>query len=479
MTEVSCRRSMFRGVDVIRLALPVPCVRVLAACVLALTGSAALAAADGNSTTLTPAERTFETRLDNGLKVIVREDHRAPVMVSQVWYKVGSSYEPIGLTGVSHVLEHMMFKGTPKVPTGEFSKIVAKYGGSENAFTSYDYTGYYQMMQANNLALSFELEADRMRNALIPAEEFAKEIEVVKEERRLRIEDNPNSRTYERFMAAAYLSSGYHHPIIGWMHDLDDLTREETQHWYETWYAPNNAILVVVGAVHHEEVFELAKRFFGPLKPSELPRPPKNREVAPLGERRLEVHVPAQLPALYMGYNVPGINTASEEWEVYALRMLAGVLDGGYSARIETEIIREQQIAASAGAGYGGFSLGDTLFYLSATPANGSSLETLENALLEQIARLQKEPPDKDEMQRVKAQVISDIVYQQDSISSQANQIGRMESIGRSWKEMDLYMEKLSAITPEQVQTVARKYLVPDRKTVAQLIPGSPTPETP
>lgn len=420
-----------------------------------------------------PAERTFETQLDNGMKVIVREDNRAPVMVSQVWYKVGSSYEPIGITGVSHVVEHMMFKGTQKVPTGEFSKIIAKYGGSENAFTSYDYTGYYQQMQANNLALSFELEADRMRNALMPVDEFKKEIRVVKEERRLRTDDNPNARTYERFMAAAYLSSGYHHPIIGWMHDLDNLTIDDVTHWYQTWYAPNNAILVVVGDVDHQEVFPLAERFFGPLKPSDLPKPPSNREAPPLGERIVEVKVPAQLPALYMGFNVPGINTAEEEWEIYALRMLAGVLGGGYSARIETEIIREQQIAASAGAGYGGFSLGDTLFYLSAVPANGHTMAELEQALTAQITRLQNEVPSEEEMQRVQAQVISDIVYQQDSISSQANQIGRMEAIGRSWQEMEQYADKLSAVTPEQVQAVAKKYLTTQRKTIARLIPHS------
>lgn len=432
---------------------------------------ASLAAGNTTPQTQSPAERTFETRLDNGLKVIVREDHRAPVMVSQVWYKVGSSYEPIGITGVSHVLEHMMFKGTDKVPPGEFSKIVAKHGGSENAFTSYDYTGYYQMMQANNLALSFELEADRMRNALIPEEEFAKEVEVVKEERRLRIVDNPNSRTYERFMAAAYLSSGYHHPIIGWMHDLNNLSVADVRQWYQTWYAPNNATLVVVGAVDHQEVFALAEQFFGPLKPSELPKPPTNREAPALGERYVEVRVPAKLPALYMGFNVPGINTAEADWEVYALRMLAGVLDGGYSARIETEIVRGQKIAAGAGAGYGGFSLGDTLFYLSATPANGHTLEELEAALMAQLERLRNELPSEEEMQRVRAQVISDIVYQQDSIASQANQIGRMESIGRSWREMESYADKISAITPQQVQAVAQKYLVPNRQTIAKLIP--------
>jgi zinc protease len=418
-----------------------------------------------------PAERTFTHTLDNGLKIIVREDHRAPVMVSQVWYKVGSSFETPGLTGVAHVLEHMMFKGTDKVPSGEFSKIIANYGGSENAFTTYDYTGYYQLMSARNLPLSLELEADRMQNAKIPADEFKKELEVVKEERRLRTEDDPNSLAYERFTAAAYVSSGYHNPIIGWMHDLDRLTVEDVKRWYEQWYAPNNAILIVVGDVKAQEVFELAARYFGPIPRRATPKPQFNREVAGIGERRVTVEIPAKLPVLYMGFNVPGINTAQDESEVYALRMLAGVLDGGYSARIETELVRRQQIAASAGAGYGGFSLGDTLFYLSGIPHNGHSLEDLELAFNEQLARLQTELASADELERVRAQIISGIVYQQDSISSQANQIGRMEAIGRSWQEADQMVDKLAAVTPEQIQAVARKYLVPARRTVTLLKP--------
>ena len=202
--------------------------------VLALTGALfviPLQAQTDSQPTARPsaADRTFSHTLDNGMKIIVREDHRAPVMVSQVWYKVGSSYEHAGVTGVSHVLEHLMFKGTEKVPDGEFSKLIARYGGSENAFTSYDYTGYYQVMSATNLPLSMELEADRMQNAIMPDEEFLKEIEVVKEERRLRTDDKPNSVAYERFMAAAYLSSGYHNPVIGWMHDLDNMTAQDAR----------------------------------------------------------------------------------------------------------------------------------------------------------------------------------------------------------------------------------------------------------
>ncbi len=444
---------------------------ILASAGLFLTLSSGL----GHTSTerATPAERTFTHQLENGLKIVVREDHRAPVMVSQVWYRVGSVHEPVGMTGVSHVLEHMMFKGTPKVPAGEFSKIVAKYGGVENAFTSYDYTGYYQQMGANKLALSLELESDRMRNALMPEEEFLKEIEVVKEERRMRTDDNPNARTYERFMAAAYLSSGYKHPVIGWMQDLDQLNIEQVRAWYKTWYAPNNATLVVVGDVDHQEVFELAQRYFGALQPSKIPSRQVAKETVSLGERRVTVEIPAKVPALYIGYNVPGINTASEEWEVYALRMLAGILDGGYSARIETNLIRKQQIAASASAGYGGFSLGDTLFYLSGVPSQGKSLEALEQALDEQIRILQTKLASPSELERVKTQVISSIVYQQDSISSQANQIGRMESIGRNWQEMDQLPEKLSAITAEQIQQVAQKYLIDKNKTVAVLKPAA------
>lgn len=420
---------------------------------------------------LTPAERTFEHTLDNGLKIVVREDHRAPIMVSQIWYRVGSSYEHAGVTGVSHVLEHMMFKGTPKVPTGEFSKLIANYGGSENAFTSYDYTGYYQLMSANNLPLSLELEADRMQNALMPDDEFIKEIQVVKEERRLRTDDKPNSIAYERFMAAAYISSGYHNPVIGWMHDLDNMKGQDARDWYKQWYVPNNAILVVVGDVKAKDVFEMAAQYFGPIPRGEIPKRPLNREIRGLGERRVEVNIPAKIPSVLIGYNVPGINTAKDENEVYALRMLAGVLDGGYSARMETELVRNQRIAAAASAGYSGFALGDTLFYFSGVPEQDYTIENVEDAIAEQVQKLQEELAEPEELERVKAQIISGLVYQQDSISSQANQIGSMEAIGRNWREADTMLEKLAAVTPEQVREVAIKYLVPANKVVTVLNP--------
>ena len=416
-------------------------------------------------------QKTHEYTLENGLKLIVREDHRAPVIVFQVWYKVGSSYEPVGLTGISHALEHMMFKGTHRLPPGEFSKIVADYGGKENAFTSRDYTGYFQLWEASRLPMSFELEADRMINLTLPTEEFAKEIQVVMEERRLRTEDNPNAKTSERFHAAAYVSSSYHTPIIGWMRDLEQMTVDDLRNWYQQWYAPNNATVVIVGDVNPDEVSALAEKYFGSIPSQEIPRASQPTEVEPIGERRITVKLPAKLPALYMGFNVPSVNTAENDWEPYALQMLAGVLDGGYSARIETELVRRQEIAAGVGAGYSPFSRGDTLLTISGVPHQNHTIDALESAIFEQLDILKKTLATTDELEPLKAQVISSLIYQQDSISSQANQIGRFESIGLPWQLANQIPENLDKITPEQIQKVAKKYLIRDRLTVAVLNP--------
>ena len=243
-----------------------------------------------------------ETVLDNGLKVIVKEDHRAPIVTSQVWYKVGSSYEHGGLTGISHVLEHMMFKGTEKYGSGEFSEIVSANGGDDNAFTGRDYTAYFQNLANDRLEVSFELESDRMRNLTLPANEFAKEVEVVKEERRLRTEDRPTSLTFERFKATAFEASPYRIPVIGWMDDLDAMTVEDLRAWYRKWYAPNNATLVVVGDVETQAVFDLAKKYFGPLQPESTEAPKPRGEPRQDGTKRLVVKAPAREPYLVMGY---------------------------------------------------------------------------------------------------------------------------------------------------------------------------------
>jgi len=420
-----------------------------------------------------------EYKLENGLKLIVKEDHRAPIMVSQVWYKVGSSYEHDGITGVSHVLEHMMFKGTKAVPSGEFSQIIAENGGSENAFTSQDYTAYFQTMEKSRLPVSFELEADRMRNLTIPDEEFLKEVQVVMEERRMRTEDNPQSLTYEQFNATAYASSPYRLPVIGWMDDLENLQVGDLRHWYQKWYAPNNATLVVVGDVDPEDVYAQAKKYFGPLKPGEISPAKPRLEMAQRGRKEIKVEAPAKLPYLVMGYKTPVVLTAERSWEPYALEVLAGILDGGDGARLASELVRGKAVAASAGAGYDGHDRMESLFLLSGTPSNGHTVKDLEKALTEQVQRLRESSAAQEELDRVKAQLRADKVYEQDSIFYQAMQIGILETVGLSWKDAERYLERIEAVTAEQVQAVANKYLVPDRLTVAELVPQPIDPDQP
>jgi len=298
------------------------------------------------------AAPVHEFTLANGLKVLVREDHRAPVVVSQIWYKVGSSYEPSGLTGFSHLLEHLMFKGTPNVPGGEFSRLIAANGGDENAFTSRDFTAYFQTLEKERLELSFRLEADRMRHLLLKPEDVTREAQVVAEERRLRTEDQPEALTQERFHAAAYITSPYRNPIIGWMQDIQSIRPDDLKRWYQQWYAPNNATLVVVGDVDPARVRELAEKHFGPLPPSDLTPPRLEQDIPQLGERRIAVKTPAEVPYVALGYKAPTFKIATEDWEPYALDVLDGVLDGGNSGRISRNLVRGSQVAAAAGTGY-------------------------------------------------------------------------------------------------------------------------------
>jgi zinc protease len=433
-----------------------------------LAGCAGTLTAPGTVTSVGPVH---ETTLGNGLKVIVKEDHRAPVVVSQVWYKVGGSYEHDGLTGISHVLEHMMFKGTPDHPAGEFSRLIAEQGGRENAFTAQDYTAYFQQLEKSRLPIAFELEADRMRHLTLDPQEFAKELKVVMEERRLRTDDNPQALTWEQFSAAAWQINPYRHPIIGWMDDLENLTADDLRRWYQTWYAPNNAALVVVGDVEPQEVFALAARQYGPLKPSTL-TPPKPRVEPPqLGERRIVVKTPAELPMLIMGYKVPSLKTADEGWKPYALEVMAAVLDGGDSARLPRELMRGKQIAASVDAGYSLTARLDDLFTFGGTPAQGHDVAALEQALKAQIERLQREPVSQVELARIKAQVTAAKVYELDSVFYQAMQIGVMETVGLDWRLLDEYPQRIAAVTPEQIMAVAREFFVDDNLTVAVLEP--------
>lgn len=417
------------------------------------------------------AAPVHEFTLANGLKVLVREDHRAPVAVSQIWYKVGSSYEPSGLTGISHLLEHLMFKGTPTVPGGEFSRLIAANGGKENAFTSRDFTAYFQTMEKERLELSFRLEADRMRHLLLKPEDVTKEAQVVTEERRLRTEDQPEALTQERFHAAAYVTSPYRNPIIGWMQDIQAIRPDDLKHWYQRWYAPNNATLVVVGDVDPAKVRELAEKHFGPLPPSELTPPRLEQDLPQLGERRIVVKTPAEVPYVALGYKAPTFKTAAEDWEPYALDVLDGVLDAGSSGRISRNLIRGSQIAAAAGTGYTPTARLEELFVLEGNPAPGRTSSDLEQALRAEVAKLREELISAEELARVVAQVAATDVYQQDSLFYQAMRLGTLETVGLGWSKFDNYVQRIQAVTPEQVRAVARKYLTDDRLTVATLEP--------
>jgi zinc protease len=412
-----------------------------------------------------------EYQLANGLKVLIKEDHRVPVVVTQVWYKVGSSYEPDGITGISHVLEHMMFKGTPKYGPGVFSRVVAEHGGEENAFTSYDYTGFYQLMEANKLPISLQLEADRMRNLSLKNQDFLKEMEVVKEERRLRTDDNPQSYVFERFLAEANVASPYHHPVIGWRWDLDHLQVADVRKWYRTWYAPNNAVLVIVGDVNPSEVLKQVQANFGNLKAEPLPEVKQQQELQNIGARRMVVKAPAKLPLVIIGYNVPVLKTANPKKESYALDVLQAILDGGDSARLPSQLVRGKQLAADIDVSYDIFSRLDGIFTITAIPAQGHTPQELENGIFDQIKTLQTQLVTKHELDRVKAQVIANHTFDKDSIMNQANEMGALEAVNLSWREADEYVKHIKEVTPEEVQAVAKKYLIPDRLTIATLKP--------
>ncbi|MDH5610971.1 MAG: insulinase family protein [Gammaproteobacteria bacterium] len=409
--------------------------------------------------------------LTNGMKIRVIENHRAPVVVSQIWYNVGGSFEHNGITGVSHVLEHMMFKGTPDYPAGKFSEIVAANGGKENAFTSKDYTAYFQQIASDKLELCLRMEADRMRNLTLDEAEFLKELEVVKEERRLRTDDSPIALLSERFNAMAYTNSPYRQPIIGWMEDLDSMTIGDLRRWYKTWYAPNNATLVVVGDVEADEVFKLAKEYFSPLAIVDLPVLKPRHEAEQYGVQRMIMQLPAEVPTLLMGYKVPVLITAADPGEAYALEVLAGLLDGGDSARLTRNLVRGEQLATSASAGYSLYGRHEDLLTFSVIPSDGVSMDQLEAAIKKEIETIKEVPPEQKEMDRVIAQVLASSVYEQDSSFYRAMQIGILETLGLGWRAKDEYIEKIKAVTPEQVQQVARKYLIDKRLSVAVLDP--------
>ena len=421
--------------------------------------------------------RTHEFMLDNGLKLVVQEDHRAHVAVVQVWYRVGSSYEHDGVTGVSHALEHMMFKGTKRLGPGKFSATVAAHGGRQNAFTTADYTAYYEEWSADNVELSFDLEADRMRNLTIDDAEFKKEINVVLEERRMRTDDSPQSLAVEANEAVAYLTSPYRYPVIGWEADIKNMTAADLRAWYQRWYGPNNAIVVVVGDVAPDAVHALAKKYFGPLAKSDIAPPKPRPEIPQTGTKRVTLNSSkAHVPYLVMGYKAPVLAQAVRgegvaEWEPYALDVLAAMLTGDDSARLKRNLVRGSEVASSVSAGIESGARLPTLFFFNAVPAEGVTLEKLEQAIVAEVNGLASHPPTAAELERIKTQVVADTVFQRDSQSHEAMTIGALEAVGLGWKYRDTYVDRIKAVNAEQVLAVAKKYLVPQGLTVAYLLP--------
>ena len=420
--------------------------------------------------------------LANGMTVLVKEDHRSPVAVSMVWYRAGSMDEVSTSTGVAHMLEHMMFKGTAKVPPGEFSRTVARAGGRENAFTSRDYTAYHEQLHKSRLPLALELEADRMVNLSFAEDEFSKELKVVMEERRSRTDDDPHATLYEQLMATIYTLHPYRTPVIGWMNDLRNMQLADARGWYEKWYAPNNATLVVAGDVEPEAVFELAEKFFGPLPARTLPVRKPQFETPQTGIKRINVKAPAELPYLVMAYQAPVLRDVENDWEPYALFVLNGILDGSDAARLNRNVVRKSRVANSANSSYDLINRGPALFFLDGVPAEGHTVIEVEAALREQVRILVDEGVSDDELDRVKAQVTAGQVYARDSVYYQALRIGMLQTIGLPPDSSDLQVKKMRDVTAQQVRDVARKYLVDDNLTVAVLDPqplpgGKPRPQ--
>ena len=450
------------------------CICVIKACARAVTMAAGVVVA-GLLPPVVMAE-VSEHRLDNGMRILVKSDNRAPVAVSQLWYMVGGSDEYTGLTGISHLLEHMMFKGTEDYPEDAFSRTMEVNGIQHNAFTSKDYTVYHQTLANDRLDVVLELEADRMRNMSWSEEELEKEMKVVMEERRLRVEDNPRSYTYEVANAVAFQSSPYRYPVVGTNQDLETMGMEDIKKWYRDWYAPNNTLLVVVGDVKADDVFRLAKKNFADIPPSQLAQRKNPREIRQQGVRRVEVKRPANQAMILMYFQAPSLAVAHRDksipsWEPYALSVLSDLLSADSSSRLSRSLIRGSGVAVEAWAGYNLLARLDTVFYFSAIPAEEHSVDDVEAAIMEEIEKLQNTPVATEELEKVKINAVAESLYSRDSIYYQAILIGSLESIGLPHQLIEEYPANIKAVTPEQIMQVARKYLKKDALTVAWLNP--------
>ena len=405
--------------------------------------------------------------LSNGMKVLLVEVPKAPVATVQVWYKVGSRNEVMGRAGLSHMLEHMMFKGTAKYPKGSFSRTIRKNGGIDNAFTSQDFTAYFENLAADRVELALELEADRMQGLILDDRDFQTERDVVKEERRLRMEDDPQGALVEALFAQAFLSHPYHWPVIGWFADLDAISLEDLQHHYDTFYSPNNATLIVVGDVKADALLPTIRQLFEPIPKGPSPKQVLSAEPEQRGERRFLLKREAQVPFVMMGFRVP--NYSSED--SYALDILESILSRGKSSRLYQSLVYEQKNSLAVGADYSLMQADPGLFYFYSLVRPGAKVEAVEDALQREITSLQDEPPTELELQRAKNQVEASRIFEQDSNFRHAMLLGQAESIGAGWRRVDQFLERIRSVTAKDIQRVAKQYLVQDNRTVGILVP--------
>ena len=413
-----------------------------------------------------------ESKLANGLKIIVKEDHRSPTVAHMVWYRTGSIDETSGTTGVAHVLEHMMFKGTKKLGPGEFSKQVAAVGGRENAFTNNDYTAYFQQIEKSHLEEMMRLEADRMQNLNLSEEEFKKEIKVVMEERRLRTDDKASGLLYEQFMATAFNSAPNRHPVIGWMEDLKNMTYLDAQRWYQQWYTPSNAILVIVGDVNPQEVFALAEKTYGKVPNKYNVERKIQGEPEQIGIKRFNLKAPAENVLVFLGWKAPKIIEGNiDVIDPWALEVLAGVLDGNQNTRLNRVLVKEQRISNGVNASYDSGGRSEQLFMIYGSLLPGKSATLFETEVKKIIKDIVKNGIKPEELQRVKIAVTSAQIYKRDSVFGQAMEIGSAEIVGTSWKKIDQMTDKIQAVTADQVRAVASQYFIDDHLTVGVLDP--------
>ncbi|MFQ5656212.1 MAG: M16 family metallopeptidase [Candidatus Methylomirabilales bacterium] len=418
--------------------------------------------------TLARELKVFETTLENGLKVLLLEEHKAPVVTFHIWYRVGSRNEQPGHTGLAHLTEHMMFKGTTNVGSQHFSQRVRRNGGRDNAFTSQDYTGYFVTIAADRIGLPLELEPDRMVNLLLDPDEVGRERSVVMEERRLRTEDDPTRSLWEEVGAVAFKAHPYGSPVIGWMKDIQQLSREDLRAFYKKYYVPNNAVLVVVGDFDRDNLLPKIKKAFGSIPRGPEPPPVRSIEPPQRGERRVVLQRPdAQLPSVIATYHVPNLTDPDS----YALEVLEVILSGGRSARLHRKLIYEGRLALSAGAYYARVSTDPELFNLYCSPLPGKTVEEMEKALYAEIEQLKTDLVSPRELQKAKNQIEASFIFSQDSVFSLARQLASYEIVA-GWRYWQAYLPGIRGVTREDIRRVAHKYLSAENRTVGILVPG-------